>query len=141
KRSIRRPLIAVIVMLVLVIAQLIADPTGLLALVGWPGGMPQVELWWPIARYVVFAPVLLAAVWFAAARVGDRFWVMWLAGVWAVLLAQFATLFAMTFDLPLAAWGSGYVLAKAVPAAFIVALITRIFGGRVDYEAREAWYD
>ncbi len=141
KRSIRRPLIAVLVMLVLVIAQLIADPTGLLALVGWPGGMPQAQLWWPIARYVVFVPVLLAAIWFAAARVGDRFWVMWLAGIWAVTLAQFATLFAMTLDLPLSAWGSGYVLAKAVPAAFLVALITRIFGGRADYEAREAWFD
>ena len=33
------------------------------------------------------------------------------------------------------------MLAKAVPAAFLVALITRIFGGRADYEAREAWFD
>ncbi len=140
-RHLRRPLIATITMTVIVLAQLLIDPTGLLALVGWPGGMPQVQLWWPIARYVVFVPVLLGAIWFAAQRVGDRFWVMTLAGVWAVILAQFLTLFAMTWDLPLAAWGSGYVLAKALPAAIIVALITRFFGGTIDREAREKWLE
>ena len=139
--KLRRPLIALITMAVLVAAQLVLDPTGLLALVGWPGGTPQVQLWWPIARYVVFVPVLFGAVWWAAARVGDRLFTMALATVWAVILAQFLTLFAMTFDLALSAWGAGYVLAKALPAALIVALVTKVFGGRVDRVAREAWAD
>lgn len=128
-RGIRRPLIAVAALLVLVLAEAALDPTGLLVLVGWPGGEVQIALGWPIARYAVFAPVLFGAVWWAARCVGDRFWPMVLAIVWAVTLAQAVTLLAMTGDVSLAAWGAGYVLAKAVPAALIVALVTR-FGGR-----------
>lgn len=40
----RRPIIAVVTMTVLVVAQLIIDPIGQLALVGWPGGVPQADL-------------------------------------------------------------------------------------------------
>lgn len=127
---IRRPLIALATMLVLILIQAILDPTGLLALVGWPGGTVQPGLWWPLAPYAVFVPVLGAATWWAAAGAGDRFWVMALAMVWAVTLAQAATLFAMTGDPALAAWGAGYVLAKAIPAALIVAGLTRALGGR-----------
>jgi len=127
---IRRPLIAISALLALILIQLILDPTGLLALVGWPGGTVQPGLWWPLAPYVVFVPVLGAATWWAAVRVGGRFWVMSLAVIWAVTLAQAAALLAMTGDLPLAAWGSGYVLAKAIPAALIVAGLTRVLGGR-----------
>lgn len=135
----RRPIIAVVTMTALVIAQLIIDPIGQLALVGWPGGVPQVDLWWPIARYVVFVPVLLGTTWLAARRVGDRFWVMTLAVVWSVTLAQFATLFAMTWDIALASWGAGFVLAKGLPAGLLVALVTKLAGGRVGHERRDDW--
>lgn len=142
--QLRRPIVAVATMLVIVVIQLLADPIGVLALVGWPGGVPQAQLWWPIARYVVFVPVLLAAVWWAARVLGDRFWLMTLATVWAVLLAQFATLWAMTWDGWLSAWGAGFVLAKSVPAAVLVALFTRFLGGRTtagSVETHEDWQD
>lgn len=71
--TVRRPLTAVVTTIALVTIQLLVDPTGLLTLVGWPGGSPQADLWWPIARYVVFVPVLLVAVWVAAARAGEHF--------------------------------------------------------------------
>ena len=40
-KSVRRPVVALSTMLVLVVIQAIADPTGLLALVGWSGALPQ----------------------------------------------------------------------------------------------------
>lgn len=64
---------------------------------------------------------------------------MTLAVVWSVTLAQFATLFAMTWNVALAAWGAGFVLAKGVPAALIVALVTKLAGGRVDHDQRNEW--
>ena len=50
--------------------------------------------------------------------------------VLAVMLAQAAACLVMTWDLATAAWAAGYVTAKAVPAALIVAAFTRWFGGR-----------
>lgn len=128
-RQFRRPLVAVSATLLLLVLQTIADPTGLLALVGWPGGTPQLELWWPIARYVVFVPVMLAVVWWTAVRAGDRFWTMTAGVVLSALLAQSATVLAMTGDLALAGWAGGYITAKAVPSALIVAAVTRWLGG------------
>lgn len=127
---IRRPLVAVLTAAVLIIVEAIVDPTGLLALVGWPGGMPQVDLWWPIARYVVFVPVMLGMLWWGAVRTGGRFWAMTAAGTLSVLLAQAATVLAMTGDPLLAGWSAGFVTAKAVPAALIIAAVTRLAGGR-----------
>ena len=59
-KSVRRPAVAVSTMLVLVIIQAVADPTGLLALVGWSGAQPQLASGlWPFAPYLAFLPVLL----------------------------------------------------------------------------------
>ncbi len=117
-------------MLVLVVIQAIADPTGLLALVGWSGALPQLSAGvWPFAPYVVFVPVLLVVVWWVALRAGDRFWTLVPGFVLAVLLAQAAACLVMTWNLGVAAWAAGYVTAKAVPAALIVAAFTRWFGG------------
>ncbi|MFE6736308.1 cellulase family glycosylhydrolase [Microbacterium sp. NPDC057650] len=127
---IRRPLVAVLTAAVLIALQAIADPTGLLALVGWPGGTPRVDLWWPIARYVVFVPVMLGMLWWGAVRTGGRFWTMTAVGTLSVLIAQAATVLAMTLDPLLAGWAAGYVTAKAVPAALIIAAVTRLAGGR-----------
>lgn len=121
-----RPVIAVSTAAVLILIEAVVDPTGLLVLVGWPGGMPRVDLWWPIARYVVFVPVMLAVIWWGALRTGGRFWTMSATGVLAVLLAQAATVLAMTGDPLLAGWAAGYVTAKAVPAALIIAGATRL---------------
>lgn len=129
-RRFRRPIIAVATASVLVLIQAIADPTGLLALVGWPGGALQWQLGWPLAPYLVFLPVLLGVVWWAAVRAGERFWTMFAGVVLAVLLAQAAACFAMTTDAALSAWAAGYVTAKALPAAAIVAAVTRWAGGR-----------
>ncbi|WP_368259114.1 hypothetical protein, partial [Blautia wexlerae] len=106
--------------------QALIDPTGLLALVGWPGGSPQAELGWPLARYLVFVPVMLAVVWWAAVLAGDRYWTMTAGVVLAALLAQATTVLAMTGDPALAGWASGYITAKAVPSALIVAGVVRI---------------
>lgn len=129
-RRFRRPIIAVATASVLVLIQAILDPTGLLALVGWPGGALQWQLGWPLAPYLVFLPVLLGVVWWAAARAGERFWTMFAGVVLAVLLAQAAACFAMTTDAALSAWAAGYVTAKALPAAAIIAAVTRWAGGR-----------
>ncbi|MFF2388031.1 glycoside hydrolase family 5 protein [Agromyces sp. NPDC058104] len=125
-RQVRRPIVAVSATAVLLLLQALIDPTGLLALVGWPGGLPQAELWWPIARYVVFVPVMLAVVWWSAARAGDRFWTLTAGVVLAALLAQAAACLAMTGDLALSAWAAGYITAKAVPSALIVAGVVRV---------------
>jgi len=127
--SVRRPLVALGTTAVLVVVEAIADPTGLLALVGWPGGHLE-ALWWQWAPYVVFVPVLLAVVWWSAVRAGARFWTMAAGATLAVLLAQAATCLAMTGNPIVAGWASGYVTAKAIPAALIVAAVTRLAGGR-----------
>lgn len=129
-RRLRRPIVAVAAASVLVLVQAFADPTGLLALVGWPGGTLQWQLGWPLAPYLVFVPVLLGVVWWSALRAGERFWTMFAGVVLAVLLAQAATCLVMTWDASLAAWAAGYVTAKALPAALIVAAVTRWAGGR-----------
>ena len=129
-RGLRRPIVAVVAASVLVVLQAVADPTGLLALVGWPGGGLQAGLVWPLAPYVAFVPVLLGVVWWAAVRAGERFWTMFAGVVLAVLLAQAAAAFVMVWDAATAAWAAGYVTAKALPAAAIVAAATRWLGGR-----------
>ncbi|GAA5204154.1 cellulase family glycosylhydrolase [Microbacterium jejuense] len=129
-RRLRRPIVAVLAASLLVVVQAIADPTGLLALVGWPGGALQAGLVWPLAPYAVFVPVLLGVVWWAAVRAGERFWTMFAGVVLAVLLAQAASPFVMVWDAATAAWAAGYVTAKALPAAAIVAAATRWLGGR-----------
>ena len=127
----RRPLVAVIAALVLVAVEALLDPTGLLALVGWSGAVPETGRGlWPFAPYAVFLPVFLAAVWWVALRAGERFWTLVVGVVLAVMLAQSAAAFAMTWDLENSAWASSYVLGKAVPAALVVAAFTRWFGGR-----------
>ena len=114
-KSFRRPAVALGTMLVLVIIQAVADPTGLLALVGWSGAQPQLSAGvWPFAPYLVFLPVLLVVPGF----------------VLAVMLAQAAACLVMTGNLGVAAWAAGYVTAKAVPAALIVAAFTRWLGGK-----------
>ncbi|SFR74638.1 Aryl-phospho-beta-D-glucosidase BglC, GH1 family [Agromyces sp. CF514] len=125
-RTVRRPIVAVAATSALLALQALIDPTGLLALVGWPGGSPQADLGWPLARYLVFVPVMLAVVWWAAVRAGDRYWTMTAGVVLAALLAQATTVLAMTWDPALAGWASGYITAKAVPSALIVAGIVRI---------------
>ncbi|MGW9631754.1 cellulase family glycosylhydrolase [Agromyces sp. NPDC055520] len=130
RRSARRPLVAVIAMLVLIVVQAVADPTGLLALVGWSGALPSAAAGvWPFAPYLVFIPVVLGVTWWVAARAGDRFWTLTGGIVLAVLLAQASAALVMTWDLAVAAWAAGFVAAKAVPAALIVAAIARWFGG------------
>ncbi|MFH8252315.1 glycoside hydrolase family 5 protein [Microbacterium sp. B2969] len=136
--AIRRPLVALCAMLVLVIVQAILDPTGLLALVGWSGALPAFDRGlWPVAPYVVFVPVLLGITWWTAARAGDRYWTLVPGLVLAVLLAQAATVLAMTGDLALSAWAAGYVTAKAIPAALIVAGFARRLGGPTDRQRRD----
>jgi hypothetical protein len=136
-KNVRRPLVAVGTALVLVALEAIADPTGLLALVGWPGGAPQSQLGWPLARYVVFLPVVVAVVWWSAVRAGARFWTMAAGTTLAVLLAQAATSLAMTGDVLFSGWAGGYVTAKALPAALVVAAVTRLAGGPRVLERRE----
>ena len=130
-KSVRRPVVALSAMLFLVVIQAIADPTGVLALVGWTGRSRTFEAgFWPLAPYLIFVPVLLGVVWWSALRAGDRYWTLVAGVVLAVLLAQAATCFFMTWDVAVAARAAGYVTAKAVPAALIVAAFTRWFGGR-----------
>ena len=132
-KSVRRPAVALAATLVLVLIQAIADPTGLLALVGWSGAVPQLAAGiWQFAPYAVYLPVLLGVVWWVAVRAGDRYWTLVPGVVLAVLLAQAAACFVMTWDLAVAGWAAGYVTAKAVPAALIVAAVTRWFGGKTE---------
>jgi hypothetical protein len=142
-KSARRPLVALATMLVLVVIQAVADPTGVLALVGWSGALPQASAGiWGFAPYVVFVPVLLGVLWWVAARAGDRYWTLVPGVILAVLLAQAAATFVMSWNLGVAAWAAGYVTAKAVPAALIVAAFTRWFGGptnRVRLERGSIW--
>ena len=41
-KSVRRPAVALSTTIALVVIQAIADPTGLLALVGWSGAQPRI---------------------------------------------------------------------------------------------------
>lgn len=136
-RSLRRPLVALVAMLLLVVVQAVADPTGLLALVGWSGAMPRWGELWTFAPYVIFVPVLLAVTWWVALRAGDRFWTLAVGFVLAILLAQAAACLVMTWDPAIAAWASAYVVAKAVPAALLVAVAARWLGGPVTQGRRE----
>ncbi len=142
-KSVRRPAVAVSTMLVLVAIQAVADPTGMLALVGWSGAQPQIAAGvWPFAPYAVFLPVLFVVVWWVSVRAGDRFWTLTAGVTLAVLLAQAAACFVMTWNIPVAAWAAGYVTAKAVPAALIVAAFARWFGGpteRQSFAAGSLW--
>lgn len=136
-RSLRRPLVALSGMLLLVVVQAVADPTGLLALVGWSGAAPRWTDLWTLAPYLVFLPVLLAMTWWVALRAGDRFWTLALGFVLAILLAQAAACLVMTWDLAIAAWASAYIVAKAVPAALLVAAAARWLGGPVARETQD----
>ncbi|AMB58227.1 hypothetical protein AWU67_04485 [Microterricola viridarii] len=119
-------------MLTLVLIQAVADPTGLLALVGWSGAIPSFDAGlWSFAPYLVFLPVLLVALWWVSARAGEWFWTLTAGIVLAVLLAQSATAFVMTWDLAAAGSAASFVAGKAIPAALIVAALTRWLGGPV----------
>ncbi|MET0975227.1 MAG: cellulase family glycosylhydrolase, partial [Leifsonia sp.] len=136
-KSVRRPAVALSVTLVLVVIQAVIDPTGLLALAGWSGATPQLDDGvWPFAPFAVFLPVLLAVTWWVAVRAGDRFWTLTAGIVLAVMLAQAATTLVMTWNPGVAAWAAGFVTAKAVPAALIVAAFTRWFGGPTTRQSR-----
>ncbi|KRA23011.1 hypothetical protein ASD65_00180 [Microbacterium sp. Root61] len=141
--SVRRPTVALIAMVLLVIIQAVADPTGLLALVGWSGADLRFDLGlWPLAPYVIFVPVLLGMTWWVTLRAGDRYWTLVPGLVLAVLLAQAAACFAMTWNLAVAGYAAGFIAAKAVPAALIVAAFARWFGGastRVRRERGAVW--
>lgn len=127
-KSVRRPLVAVSTMLVFILLQAVADPTGLLALVGWSGALPSASLWsW--APYLVFVPVLLIMLWWVALRAGARFWTLAAGITLSVLLAQAVTALSMTWNFAAAGHAAGFVAAKAVPAALIVAAFTRWLGG------------
>jgi len=103
-KSVRRPAVALSTTIALVVIQAIADPTGLLALVGWSGAQPRIDAGaWPLAPYAVFVPVLLIVVWWAAIRAGDRFWTLAAGVVLAVMLAQAAACLVMTWDVAAAA--------------------------------------
>lgn len=136
-KSVRRPFVALAATLVLVIFQAIADPTGLLALVGWSGALPRWDTLWTWAPYIVFLPILLAMVWWAALRAGDRYWTMTAGVVLAIMLAQAAACLVMTWDLAVASWAAAYVTAKAVPAALIIAAFARWFGGPTERTRRD----
>ena len=136
-RSFRRPLVALIAMVVLVVIQAIADPTGLLALVGWSGATPRFDAPWTLAPVLVFLPVLLAVTWWTTLRAGDRYWTLVPGLVLAILLAQAAACLAMTGDLATSAWAAAYVTVKAVPAALLVAAAARGFGGPSARDRRE----
>lgn len=141
-RSFRRPAVALVTMLALVAVQAFADPTGVLALVGWSGAQPRIEAMWTLAPYVVYVPVLLGVVWWVSIRAGNRYWTLTAGVVLAVMLAQAATCLVMTWDPAAAAWAAAYVTAKAVPAALIVAAFARWFGGpsdRAKHEPGAVW--
>ncbi|MFE4470156.1 glycoside hydrolase family 5 protein [Leifsonia sp. NPDC056824] len=142
-KSVRRPLVAVSAALVLVILQAVLDPTGLLALVGWSGAQPSATAGvWPFAPSLVFLPVLLGMTWWTALRAGERYWTLVAGVVLAVLLAQAAAALVMTGNLAVSAWAAGYVTAKAVAAALLVAAFARWFGGptrRVVHRCGPPW--
>src|SRR4051795_868745 len=97
-KTVRRPVVALATTLILVVIQAVADPTGLLALVGWSGALPHADAVWTVAPYAVYLPVLLGVVWWAAARAGDRFWTLTAGVVLAILLAQAAACFVMSWN-------------------------------------------
>lgn len=128
--QVRRPVVAVATLLLLTLIQAVADPTGLMALVGYSGALPSSSAgWWSFAPYLVFVPVMGAMAWWVAHRAGERFWLLAAGLTLAVLLAQAAAALAMSGNLAVAGWAAGYVAAKAVPAAVITAAITRWLGG------------
>lgn len=124
--QVRRPVAAGATLLLLTLIQAVADPTGLMALVGYSGALPSSSAgWWSFAPYLVFVPVMGAMAWWVAHRAGERFWLLAAGLTLAVLLAQAAAALAMSGNLAVAGWAAGYVAAKAVPAAVITAAITR----------------
>ncbi|WP_394551887.1 glycoside hydrolase family 5 protein [Agromyces sp. MMS24-JH15] len=136
--SLRRPIVTLSALGMLVAIQAVLDPTGLLALVGWSGAQPGLAAGiWPFAPYAVFVPVLLGTAWWVARRAGDRYWTLVAGLVLAILLAQAAACLVMTWDLAHSAWAAGYVTAKAVPAALVVAAFARWFGGPSTRDLRE----
>ena len=94
-KSVRRPAVALSTTLALVLIQAVADPTGLLALVGWSGAQPRFDVGaWPLAPYAMFVPVVLAVTGWAAHLVFNPLtWLgIVLAGVSVVLFGASATM-------------------------------------------------
>lgn len=126
--------LATAVLALLVIIQAAADPSGLLSLLGWTGA----HLWpinapWQIAPFVVYLPVLLGVTWWSVRSIAASRWLFAATTssvMLAVLLAKFAMSLVATGNLGAAAWGSGFALAKAVPAALIVAGVVTVAGRR-----------
>ena len=130
-KSVRRPIVAISAMFILVALQAVADPTGLLALVGFSGAVPALATgFWSFSPYIVFLPVLMVMTWWVARRAADRFWTLSAGLSLAVLIAQAAMALSMTGNILQAGWSAGFATAKAIPAALIVATITRWLGGK-----------
>lgn len=129
-QSKKRALTAVLALLVLIIIQAAADPTGLLALVPWSGALPSVSAGlWSFAPYLIFLPVVGGLTWWTASRAGNHFWTLAIGVTMAVLLAQAATALVMVWDLTAAGYAAGFVAGKALPAGLIVAAGTYWLGG------------
>lgn len=118
----------------LVIVTAAADPSGLLGLVGWTGA----SLWpvsgvWQIAPFIVYLPVALGFTWWSVRTLAGSRWLFGatFGGVLlAILLAKFAMSLVAAGNLAAAAWGSGFTLGKAVPAALIVGGVVALAGRR-----------
>lgn len=142
-KSARRPIVAISSMFILVALQAVADPTGLLALVGFSGAVPGFAAgFWSFTPYLVFLPVLLIMTWWVARRAGERYWTLSAGLSLAVLLAQAAMALSMTGNILHAGWSAGFATAKAIPAALIVAALTRWLGGKSESTlnpAKRSW--
>ncbi|SEM41820.1 glycoside hydrolase family 5 protein [Nonomuraea pusilla] len=144
------------VLALIVAAGAVADPSGLLALLGWSGTRWwPVEAAWQVAPLLVYTPLLLAGTWwvvcsFAAVPGLPARWSFCL--VWGgVALAALAAKFAMSLvvvpspDPAWLAWGTGFTVGKAAIAGLAVALCAVLMRRRTHAAAvpsappRPAW--
>ncbi len=145
RRARRAALAATLALAALIASSTAADPSGLLALVGWKGTRPVPALWW-WAPYLVYLPALLAANYLAVrtilaatlARAGrfgvllQLWWIAVLATAVSAFLCSLASVaperIAGRFVLPVAEtlafllWSSGYAAFKMLLVGWVPAV-------------------
>ncbi|MGB3884491.1 cellulase family glycosylhydrolase [Gordonia sp. (in: high G+C Gram-positive bacteria)] len=131
----RHSTVATLTLAVVLLIGAIADPVGLLTVVGWSGAsIRSIDGFWELAPYLLLVPIGLAGTWWTV-RLFDgahrRFAPVFAGTFVSLLVGKFATALASVAfvgsgALATAAWSTAFSVAKVGVAALIVATVVVI---------------